>query len=163
MRMWVQPLASLSGLSRCCCELWGRSQTQLGSDVAAAGAQAGSYSSNSTPSLGISICCGCGPKEQKIKSTTITRELWVECEEMMGKVMATLQSSPNILKLDRNLWVKETYKKKSEIPFSTYFSTFCWSLLLFQILNKWHFEFISIIFLDMGSWKFHSLNWRKAM
>ena len=28
--------------------------------------QAGSYSSDSTPSLGTSICCRCGPKKQKI-------------------------------------------------------------------------------------------------
>ena len=31
MRMWVQPLASLSGLRICCRELWYRSQMWLGS------------------------------------------------------------------------------------------------------------------------------------
>ena len=46
-------------------ELWCRSQMRLGSHVAVA--VAGSYSSDSTPSLGTSICCGCGPEKQKIK------------------------------------------------------------------------------------------------
>ena len=36
---------------------------QLGSRVAVAEAVAGSYGSHSTPTLGISICCGFGPKK----------------------------------------------------------------------------------------------------
>ena len=37
MRLWVQSLALLCGLSiRHCCELWRRSQIQLGSGVAVA-------------------------------------------------------------------------------------------------------------------------------
>ena len=39
-----------------CCEPWCRSQTWLGSHIAVAMAQAGKYSSDSTPSLGTSIC-----------------------------------------------------------------------------------------------------------
>ena len=50
--------------------LWYRSQTRLGSRVAVAVAQARSYSSDSTPSLGTSICCECGPKKQKRKEMT---------------------------------------------------------------------------------------------
>ena len=54
-----------------CCELWCRLQMWLGSHialaVAIAVAVAGSYSSNLTPSLGISICHGCGPKKTKDK------------------------------------------------------------------------------------------------
>ena len=47
MRLWIQSLASLSGLRiRHCPELWCRSQTWLGSGVAMALAQAGSNSSN---------------------------------------------------------------------------------------------------------------------
>ena len=66
MRMWVRPLASLSGLRiwRCCeprCSL----QTRLGSGIAVAVAKAGSCSSNLTPSLGTSICCGCSSKKTK--------------------------------------------------------------------------------------------------
>ena len=60
-------LASLSGLriwhSH---ELWCRLQTQLGSCIAVAG-HSSSYSSNSTPSLGTSICCRCSPKKKKKK------------------------------------------------------------------------------------------------
>ena len=59
--------ASLSGSGIWHCrELWYRSQMQLGSRVAVA--VAGSYSSNSTPSLGSSICRRCGLKKQKEKS-----------------------------------------------------------------------------------------------
>ena len=68
--MWlkVRSLALLSGSRiQCCCELWCRSQTQLGSDVAVAVVQAGGCSSNSTPSLGTSMCCGCGPKKRPKK------------------------------------------------------------------------------------------------
>ena len=71
MRMHIQSLASLSGLRTwCCCELWCRSQMRLGSWVAVAVAQAGSYSSNSPPSLGTSICHRCSPKEEKKKKVT---------------------------------------------------------------------------------------------
>ena len=69
MRMRVRSLASLSGLRiHHCCELWCRSQMQLRSRVAVAVVQAGSCSSDSTPSLGTSICCRCGPKKAKSKS-----------------------------------------------------------------------------------------------
>ena len=62
----IQPLASLSGLRiQCRCELWCSLQTQLGSHIAMAVAQAGSYSSDSTPSLGTSIRHGYGPKKTK--------------------------------------------------------------------------------------------------
>ena len=70
MRMWVWSLASLSGSDIWhCCELWCRSQTWLGSGVAVAVAQASSCSSDLTPSLGNSMCHGCGPKKQKKKKT----------------------------------------------------------------------------------------------
>ena len=39
----------------------------LRSGIAVAVVQAGSYSSDLTPSLGTSLCLGCGPKKQKIK------------------------------------------------------------------------------------------------
>ena len=55
LRIWQRP------------ELWGRSQTWLrsGVAVAVAVAAAASCSSDSTPSLGTSICCRCGPKRKK--------------------------------------------------------------------------------------------------
>ena len=62
-KMWVWSLASLSGLRiRHCCELWCRSQTQLRPGVAVAVVWACGYNSDSTPSLGTSTCCKCGPK-----------------------------------------------------------------------------------------------------
>ena len=68
MRFWVQSLALLSGLRiRHCHELWCGLQTWLRSGVAVALAWAGSYSSDSTPSLGTTICQGCGPKRTKTK------------------------------------------------------------------------------------------------
>ena len=50
-----------------CRELWYRSQKWPGSGIAVAVAVAESYSSNYTPSLGTSICCRYGPKNQKKK------------------------------------------------------------------------------------------------
>ena len=66
MRMWVQSLASPSGLRiQHCSELWCRLQTWLGSGVAMA--VASSCGSDSTPSLGPSICHKCSPKKQTNK------------------------------------------------------------------------------------------------
>ena len=68
MRIQGPSLPMLSGLGIWhCCELWCRSQIWLGSLVAVAAMQAGSCSSNLTPSLGSFICCGCNPRKQKIK------------------------------------------------------------------------------------------------
>ena len=68
-----------------------RSQAPLRYHIAVAVAQAGSYSSESTPSLGNSICCRCGPKKwKKQKSLQITNagegekgtliNYWWECK-----------------------------------------------------------------------------------
>ena len=43
----------------------------LGSSVAVAVAQAHSCSSNSNPSLGTSICLGCGPKKTEKEKTSL--------------------------------------------------------------------------------------------
>lgn len=68
MRLWVQSLAPLSGLRIWRChELWCKLQTHLRFGVAVAVAKAGSSSSNWTPSLGTSICCGYSPKKAKRK------------------------------------------------------------------------------------------------
>ena len=64
MRMQFQSQASVSGLRiQRCPALWCRSQMWLSSGVALA--VAGSCSSNSTLSLGISTCHGCSPKKTK--------------------------------------------------------------------------------------------------
>ena len=68
MSMWIQSLALISGLRiQLCHELWYRLQIWLRSCVAMAVAQLSWCSSDSTPSLGNSICCGCSPKKKKEK------------------------------------------------------------------------------------------------
>ena len=68
MRIRVRSLALLSDLRIWCCrELWCRSKMWLRSRTAVAMVQARSWSSDSTSSLGTSICCGCSPKKQKQK------------------------------------------------------------------------------------------------
>ena len=75
MMLWVQSLASVSGLRiRHCHELWCKSQTQLRSDVGVALAQAGSNSSNWTPSLGTSICCRYSPKKDERQANKQTNK-----------------------------------------------------------------------------------------
>ena len=66
LRTKVWSLTSFSGLRiRCCHELWCRSKTRLRSCIAVAVVKAGSYSFDSTPSLGTSkleqmrSCCLC--------------------------------------------------------------------------------------------------------
>ena len=67
MRMQVQSMALLIGLRIWHChKLWCRLQMRLGSCIAVAVAQASSCSSNSTPSLGTSICHRCAPKKNRI-------------------------------------------------------------------------------------------------
>ena len=63
--MQVPSLTSLSGLRiQHCREVWYRSQMWFGSHVAVAVAQTSSCSSDSTPSLGTSLCRRCGPKKK---------------------------------------------------------------------------------------------------
>ena len=72
VRLRVPSLASLSGLrilrGRA---LWCRSQTRLGSRVALAVVQAGSCSSDATPSLGTSMCRRCGPEKKASEDTAV--------------------------------------------------------------------------------------------
>ena len=64
--MWVQPLALLSGFRIwLCCELWCRSQMQLGSCVAVAVVEASIWISSSTPSLETSTCLRGSPKNKQ--------------------------------------------------------------------------------------------------
>ena len=68
MRLWLWSLASLSGLRIWRYhDLWYRSQMQLRSCLAVAVRQPSNCSSDSTPSLGTSVCHGCGPRNQKKK------------------------------------------------------------------------------------------------
>ena len=67
MRTQVWSLALLSGLRIWhCCELWYRSQTQLGSDLALLWLWCRpAVRADLTPSLETSICCECSPKKTK--------------------------------------------------------------------------------------------------
>ena len=68
MKTQAQSLTLLSGLTIWhSSELWCKLQTRFGSNFAVAVAQAGSYSSDSTLSLGTSILHEYGPKRQKKK------------------------------------------------------------------------------------------------
>ena len=81
-RMRVRSLALLSGFRIwCCCELWCRSQTRLGSSIAVAVVEASSYSSSLTFSLGTSLCHRCIPKKRKerkaeVSTNTIVKGLY---------------------------------------------------------------------------------------
>ena len=69
--------APASGLTiRRCRELWCRLQTRLRSRVAVVLAQAGGYSSDWTPSLGTSICCGSGPRNSKKTKKKKKKKMW---------------------------------------------------------------------------------------
>ena len=81
LRIQVQSQASLSGLRIWrCLKLQRGSQMRLGSCVAVAVVQAGSCSSDSTPSLGTSICHQCGPrkknKTKKLSSSNLLVKVW---------------------------------------------------------------------------------------
>ena len=85
LRRQVQSLASVSGLRIWHCrELWCRSQMLLGSRVAEDVGEAGNWSSDSTPSLGTSIC----PKktQKKKKFILLWRESLVEEMEIHEKI-----------------------------------------------------------------------------
>ena len=75
MRTQVRSLATLSGLM-----IWRRHelhcrwQTWLGSGIDVAVVQAGSSSSNSTPSLGTSMCHSCGPEKPKKKKKVVLEQ-----------------------------------------------------------------------------------------
>ena len=65
MRLWVRSLISLSGLRiQRCCELWCRAKMWLGSGIAVNVVWA-----DPTPSLGTSICRGCGPNKREKNKT----------------------------------------------------------------------------------------------
>ena len=73
--MQVQSLVSLSGLRiQHCRDLWCRLQTRFGCAVAVA--VASSCNSDSTPSLGTSVCYGYGPKKGKKKKSKRTLDKW---------------------------------------------------------------------------------------
>ena len=103
MRMQVRSLAALNGLRiRCCPELWCRSQMWLGSGIAVAVVQAGNCNSDSTPSLGTSICLGCSPKETRQKKDEKFEACWKKkiCMEWKIGQGAFINLLPHLLCTD---------------------------------------------------------------
>ena len=77
--MLVRSLTSLSGLTiRHCHEWWCRSQTLFGSHVAMTVAEAGSYSSDLTPSLGTSICHSAALKKKNNNNNNNNKVIQVD-------------------------------------------------------------------------------------
>ena len=89
----------LSGLRiRRCCELWCRSQVRLRPGIAVAVVQTRGYSSDSTSSLGTSICCGCGPKKTKEEEKATCPEFCIQqkcTSKMKGKIFQTNENWRN--------------------------------------------------------------------
>ena len=78
---------------------------QLRSGVAVAVAQAGRYSSNSTPSLGTSICCGCGPKKKKAKMMT-----------MVETLLVLTRMTPPVVSQGENCWEEHGVTSVGSLP-----------------------------------------------
>ena len=94
MRLQIGSLASPSGFRiRHCHKLWCRLQTQLGSRVAVALALAGGYISDSTPSLGTSMCYGCGTEEKKKWNSPSALNCW-EAWEIWTFLWSSFQPDP---------------------------------------------------------------------
>ena len=67
-----------------CHKLWSRPKMPLGSRTAVAVVYAGGYSSDWTPSLGTSICCGCSPKKTERK-----KKIALSCEISFLDILCT--------------------------------------------------------------------------
>ena len=73
--LWFRSLASLRGLGiQCFCGLWCRSRTSLRSCFAASVQWAGGYSSDWTPRLGPSMCCGVALEKTKKQQQQKTKK-----------------------------------------------------------------------------------------
>ena len=95
MSLQVRSLASLSGLRIWCgCELWCRSQMQLGSDIAVAVMSARGNSSDQTPSLGTCICCRCGPKKRQKKKKRLRTIILLQHGYNIWKCTLSQNESP---------------------------------------------------------------------
>ena len=80
---------------------------QLGSGIVVAVAVAGSCSSDSTPRLGTSICCGCSPKKPKEKKKHISalEEEISHCGSVLTNPTSILEDAGSIPGLAQ--WVKD--------------------------------------------------------
>ena len=90
--------------------------------VAVAVVQAGSSSSDSTPSLGTSICCRCSPKKEKGEKMSVIPLLnFNSC--LRNCNMCTLTSSQTIQELQKTLtpFASPTYVTYFSFPRKTYY------------------------------------------
>ena len=88
-RLGVRSLALFSGLRISCShELCCQLQTWLRSCIAVAVRLVGSCSSNSTPSLGTSVCCRYGPKKRKKSKINKEHSSCLEYNHCGGKMSA---------------------------------------------------------------------------
>ena len=87
--IWVQSLALLVGLRiQHCRKLQHRSQMWLRSHVAVAVVYAGSYSSDSTSSLGISMCYSPKKEKEKKKSSISMTAPMPICVEILSVILS---------------------------------------------------------------------------
>ena len=124
MRIWIWSLAFLSGsVIQCCCELWYRLQARLRFPRCCGCGKASSYSSNSTPSLGTSICHKCGLKKKKRR-----RRRRVKCEDSLKDLWGIIKCyNIHIVKAPEGenrggykmhlikLWLKSSWSWKKQI------------------------------------------------
>ena len=87
--LWHSGNESDQELRGCGFDPWPRSVGK-GSGVAVAVVRVGSYSSDQTPSLGTSICRGCGPKKMKAKKKkkrfTILINFQTDCSGVLSRL-----------------------------------------------------------------------------
>ena len=119
----LSPGLSLSGLRiPSCCELWCRSQTLLRSCVAMVVVWAGS--SDETPSLGISICFGCGPNKQmreRERETETERQTETETDRQTERQTHTHRDRDRKRQTDRDTDTDRD-RKSISVSLSRYWS-----------------------------------------
>ena len=94
-----------------CHELWYSSQRWLRSCVAVAVTQASSYSSDSTPSLGSSICHEYSPKKTKPKKQKYFSLPLVPKNKLSQR--SEQMQKPRIIKQDDNGWPSKPFSSSS--------------------------------------------------
>ena len=115
MRMWVPPLVSLSGLRIWVCrELLHRWQMWLRSDGAVAAVEAGSCSSDSTPSLGTSICRRCSSEKKTFKKI----EVVIEVPLIYRVLVSGVRRNDSVKYVSRFFSLRGYYRILSGVPFA---------------------------------------------
>ena len=122
MRLHVHSLASLNGLRiQGCRDLWYRLWMWLGSGIAAAVVWASSYSSDLTPSLGNSICHGCGSKmtTKKKKKKNLNQIFKEEIIPILHKILEETENEGTFSQLFYEVSKTMILKPKKDITRKT--------------------------------------------